>query len=168
MRTDLIAHLSQYLRLLFWWSFGAIVTGWFEMEVPGYSEWYRDNIHAVSASVANHKSTIAAAPMRLVGRSILRSASALNSFIKPGGISRTVSRIPAGTITISSRYPSTGTKSGIRSMGLNAYAATAAATSLAYQGTRGSRAAIHTAMASRLIVRARCFARCNMVNILIA
>src|SRR6185503_15105056 len=50
-------------------------------------------------------------------------------------------------------------KSGIRSMGLSAYAATAAARSVAYHGTRGSRAAIQTATTSCLIARAHCFAR---------
>ena len=56
-------------------------------------------------------------------------------------MSRTVSRIPAGTMTRSSRYPTTGMKSGIKSIGLSAYATTVAASTFAYHGTRGSRAA---------------------------
>jgi putative ABC transport system permease protein len=45
-------------------------------------------------------------------------------------------------------------KSGMRSIGLSAYAATAAASAFAYQGTRGSRAAIHTATTSMLMALA--------------
>src|SRR4051812_9055236 len=44
-------------------------------------------------------------------------------------------------------------------MGERAQAATAAAAALAYQGTRGSPAAIHSATTSRLMDRAHCLAR---------
>src|SRR6266545_5764397 len=50
-------------------------------------------------------------------------------------------------------------KSGIRSIGLNAYATTHAATTFAYHGVRGSRTARYSAYVSRLIRRAHCRAR---------
>lgn len=65
------------------------------------------------------------------------------------------SHIPKGTISKSSRYPSTGIKSGIKSIGLNAYAATPPANNFAGQGTRESRAAIQTATTSRFRLRAQ-------------
>src|SRR6185503_19858118 len=49
-------------------------------------------------------------------------------------------------------------KSGIKSMGLSAYAATAPARSFAYHGTRGSRAAVQTATTYCFFARAHCFA----------
>lgn len=57
--------------------------------------------------------------------------------------------IPNGRINRSSKYPSTGIKSGIRSIGLAAYAATAKAMPFASKGVRGSRAAIYKATISR-------------------
>ena len=45
-------------------------------------------------------------------------------------------RDPSGTSTTSSRYPSTGTKSGMRSIGLSAYPTIAPANVFAYQDVR--------------------------------
>jgi len=55
-----------------------------------------------------------------------------------GGIIFNAKAMPKGTNIRSSRYPRTGMKSGIRSMGLKAYPMTQAIRSFAYQGTRGS------------------------------
>jgi hypothetical protein len=54
---------------------------------------------------------------------------------------RMASAIPSGTSTTSSRYPSTGTKSGMRSIGLSAYATIAPANAFAYDDVRVSRQA---------------------------
>src|SRR5690349_3583106 len=55
-------------------------------------------------------------------------------------------------------------KSGIRSIGLSAYAATARARAFAYHGTRGSRAARYTATTARLSSRARARSRARRVD----
>jgi hypothetical protein len=73
-------------------------------------------------------------------------------------MSDTVSQIPRGTTIRSSSWPSTGTKSGIRSIGESAYAAIAAAITLGDNGVRGSRAAIHSVITSRSRVLAHAFA----------
>jgi len=78
------------------------------------------------------------------------------SAITSAGISLITSSKPAGTIIRSSRYPITGMKSGIRSIGLNRYASTHAAKALAYHGTLGSLEARKTACASVFSVRTFC------------
>src|ERR1700712_4749232 len=55
-------------------------------------------------------------------------------------------------------------KSGMRSIGDSAYAATHAATIRAASGVRGSLAASQMAMTSRLIARAHCLARSSVTN----
>ncbi len=50
----------------------------------------------------------------------LRLASFRNSARISCGINRTVNQIAVGSIIMSSRYPITGMKSGIKSMGLSA------------------------------------------------
>lgn len=54
------------------------------------------------------------------------------------GIIFNASIIPNGIMITSSKYPRTGMKSGIKSIGLNAYATTQAVNNLAYQGTLSS------------------------------
>ena len=61
--------------------------------------------------------------------------------------------------TRSSRYPRTGIGSGMRSIGLSAYATTHTAAALAYHGVRGSRAATYITSASRFTPRAQPFHR---------
>jgi hypothetical protein len=60
-------------------------------------------------------------------------------------------QIRTGKRITSSTKPSTGTKSGIRSMGLSAYATTRRASALASHGIAGSRDANHSVTPSRVI-----------------
>ena len=83
--------------------------------------------------------TIAAILLR--GRCLASLALARYSAMTSSGINDTTSQMPSGTMIKSSRYPRTGMKSGMRSIGESAYPATAIARTLAYQGMRGSRAA---------------------------
>src|ERR1700684_1360357 len=83
--------------------------------------------------------TIAAILLR--GRCPASIALARFSVMTSVGINDTTSQMPSGTMIKSSKYPITGMKSGMRSIGDSAYPATAIARILAYQGTRGSRAA---------------------------
>jgi len=56
------------------------------------------------------------AATRLMGRSIALLAASRCSAIISGGMSRTTNMMPSGTMMRSPRYPSTGMKSGIKSM----------------------------------------------------
>ena len=100
-----------------------------------------------------------AAAVRLIGRSAATVAAARCSAMTSAGIIRTMTMMPRGTNNTSSRYPSTGMKSGTRSIGESAYPATRSASAFAYQGVRGSRAARYTAWASRLMIRAHSLRR---------
>ncbi len=62
------------------------------------------------------------------------SAFTRHSAITSAGIKRLTAITPSGTMMMSSRYPITGTGSGIKSIGLAAYAITASASALAYHG----------------------------------
>jgi AAA ATPase domain len=69
----------------------------------------------------SHRTTMTAAPAQLRGRAASRrAASSRRSARTSAGTSLTTARMPSGTITRSSRYPTTGMKSGIRSIGLRA------------------------------------------------
>jgi hypothetical protein len=62
----------------------------------------------------------------------------LCSAIKPGGIDRRASQTRTGSTITSSRYPSTGMKSGMRSIGETAYATAAPSNHRVRRGARGS------------------------------
>ena len=85
-----------------------------------------------------HMITTAAA--RLIGffSFITSLERILQSSMTYSGIIFNATATPRGTKIRSSRYPKTGMKSGIRSIGLNAYPTTRATNALAYQGTLGS------------------------------
>lgn len=81
-------------------------------------------------------------------------ASCLHSVHTVLGIILSASVMPSGTRIRSSRYPKTGMKSGIRSIGLKRYPTTPAANTFAYQGTWGCRQARYRAQVSVLSCRA--------------
>ena len=110
-----------------------------------------------STAQHSHRTTIIAPATQLTGFPFWRvsCARARHSTKTVGGTNRIAKAIPKGSSTRSSRYPSTGTKSGIRSMGLQAYATMPATSSFAYHGVLGSRAARYRAQISALRRRAR-------------
>src|SRR5438876_1298585 len=77
---------------------------------------------ANSAAIAIQITTITAPAIRLTGLpwDITSCARARHSAKTEGGTILIAKAIPIGIRIRSSRYPRTGTKSGIRSMGLNA------------------------------------------------
>jgi len=95
---------------------------------------YAQNVH--SAAKSTQIPTITAAAIRLTGSPPVAASCALarHSARTSGGMSFIATTIPRGIRTRSSRYPNTGTKSGIRSIGLNAYATTQATSNFAYHG----------------------------------
>ena len=101
--------------------------------------------------------TITTAAGALNNGSEICVAFSRHSSMTSAGISLMTIHMPSGRSRRSSRYPTTGIKSGIRSMGLSAYAATSAPQILAYIGVRQSRDARYRAMLSRLIMRAHDF-----------
>src|SRR2546425_4248639 len=90
-----------------------------------------------SAASTSHSATMTgAATQRTGGRSRARAwAWARHSIITWVGIRRIASATPSGSRRRSSTSPRTGMGSGIRSIGLEKYATTQAATSLACHGT---------------------------------
>lgn len=82
-----------------------------------------------------------AAPAMLMGRWVSASALALYSAQSGLGTIFANSQMPSGRMIASSIKPSTGTKSGIRSIGESAYAATSAPKMRSATGVRGSRTA---------------------------
>src|SRR5262245_53239604 len=110
-----------------------------------------------STAQHSHRTTIIAPATQLTGFPFWRvsCARARHSTKTAGGTNRIAQVIPKGSSTRSSRYPSTGTKSGIRSMGLQAYATMPTTSSFAYHGVLGSRAARYRAQISALRRRAR-------------
>ena len=91
----------------------------------------------MAIAAASQITTIVIAAARLFGRVVCRSAFSLRSAITSPGTSRTASNMPSGKRIASSRYPSTGMKSGIRSIGLRAYATTKAATTFGLDAAHG-------------------------------
>ena len=85
------------------------------------------------------------------------SACRRQSSSTSGGISLNVRAISPGSRSTSSRYPSTGMKSGIRSMGDRASASVTPASSLATTGVRFHCSARYTAGMSRFREAARAF-----------
>src|SRR3990167_3840393 len=122
-------------------------------------ERYRAISPAAKAIAAIQSAMMIAAARLEIGCSARRAASSRYSARRGAGTSFNTAHTPRGTISKSSRSPSTGTKSGMRSIGLNAYAATAPASSFATSGVRGSRAAIQSVSASRLSSLARSLSR---------
>ena len=104
---------------------------------------------------ASHSSTTTTAPTLLVGFAALEaihsSACVLHSARTSAGKSLIATHIRPGSSNTSSKYPSTGMKSGIRSIGLSAYATTNTPRAFAYQGVRGFFPANHSVTPSRLI-----------------
>jgi len=95
------------------------------------------------------------APSTLVGlaplEAIHSSAWARHSERTSAGSSLMVTHIKPGRSKTSSTYPRTGMKSGIRSIGLSAYATTNTPRALAYQGVRRFWPANQSVTPSRLI-----------------
>lgn len=118
---------------------------------------YVQNHEIAKAAAASQIIMTPNRPARLIGRSLCLSASLRNSDISGAGTNRIAKAIPSGTISKSSRYPRIGMKSGIRSIGERAYAATLAAAILATIGVRLSRAASQRATISRFSDRAQRF-----------
>ncbi len=77
---------------------------------------------------------------------------------------RTVNQISAGKRMTSSRYPSTGMKSGMRSIGLSAYATTKRPRAFACHGVRGWFRANQSVIASRLMRLAQMRLACTTPN----
>lgn len=69
------------------------------------------------APIANHIVKMTDAAIQLLGFSSLEAAAIRNSCINGAEINRTASIIPSGSKMTSSKYPITGIKSGIRSIG---------------------------------------------------
>jgi hypothetical protein len=98
-------------------------------------------IHIIARTIrAIHTSTMKAAPIRPSAAPSGRRSSARerHSAITSSGTSFTTRTSANGSSTISSSRPSTGMKSGIRSIGLSTYATIATSSAFAYQGVRGA------------------------------
>ena len=91
----------------------------------------------------SHSPTIIVAAIQLTGFPfrIVSCARARHSAKTEGGTNLIAREIPNGIRIRSSREPITGMKSGIKSIGLRAYATMPATRSFAYHGVLGSRAA---------------------------
>ncbi len=94
--------------------------------------------HTANAASAIHTATTAMAATLLTGLSFASRASWRHSARTVVGIILIASATPSGMMIRSSRCPRTGMGSGIRSMGLKAYATTTAAKARACQGALGS------------------------------
>src|SRR5215212_2029288 len=98
----------------------------------------RATSHTASAAKVNQTTTTTTAATLLTGLSFALRAFSRHSASTGGGIILIASATPSGMRIRSSKYPRTGTGSGMRSMGLKAYPTTTAAKTRAYQGTLGS------------------------------
>src|SRR5215204_16156 len=114
-------------------------------DVPALSEREADRYQNTRATILTASTaraiqtiTITTAATLFTGLSLASRAFSRHSARTWGGIIFIASATPSGMRIRSSRYPRTGTTSGMRSMGLKAYPTTTAAKTRAYQDTLGS------------------------------